>query len=145
MIASCLTLACAGADTAPSQSEKATILNALAGPWSPAPGASTGSCERLTVVVTRGTPEPTVDFYVSCPTHGASILGVTAAYGPNQLRWASSDPLVACFGPEGKAVGPTTGLSASLTAGGFRAATLVYSGTVCGVPISGSVVMRNGP
>ena len=115
-----------------------STIDSLAGSWKSVTSATpVGPCSVISYTVTpTGASSASVAYQATCGSTGISGSGLGTAAG-NMMNWTTDGSILA--------VGPAPcafRLGGTATPAPDSAVTLTYSGTVCGVPVSGSDTLR---
>jgi hypothetical protein len=129
-------VACSSAGDVSINSPSSSALNAISGTWTATSAAgvapTTSSCHVGTFTVTpTDATNATITYSVTCT--GIQISGTgTGTMNGTTLNWTTTGTNGSCsFSLTGTAVSPST-----------TELDVTYTGTVCGVPVSGSEVMN---
>jgi hypothetical protein len=144
VLACVVSTACTGGSgsttTSPSTTSSTTVVDAMSGSWksSALTTGSTGPCSGVNYTVTpTGSGTAAINYSATCGSTAVSGSGTATANG-SSLSWTTEGGLTSqTFGP----LPCSFKLSGTTTPTGASTAAITYTGTVCGVPVSGSDVL----
>jgi hypothetical protein len=115
--------------TSPSSTSSTSAVSALSGTWRSASGVAAGACSGITYTVTpSGATTASVTYTATCSGIAVNGSGSGSANG-DTLTWTTTGTAGPC----------AFDLNGTAKATGTSTANVNYAGTLCGLPISGTV------
>lgn len=114
--------------TAPSSTNSTDVVAAMSGTWRSVTGIPAGPCNGITYTVTAtGATTASVTYAATCSGVSISGSGSGSANG-DTLTWSTTGAAGVC----------PFSLTGTATPTGTSTANVTYTGTVCGLPVTGT-------